>query len=206
MIRRKLSRALAALVLSGLSALPGHATPAPVVLDKAVEAIASRPAFISHEDWFAIPLVFAPVAKLRAELEKRTGKTLLHRGEAHLTLITPPEWAILSQVLRMKDVEALAAKKKVQERPFTVRCVKKVTATLAGATEESWFIAVSAPELLDFRKDVWRLYMVKGGPSDDFNWRRWAPHITVGFTKRDLYDEDLINKEKADCAYPVTLE
>lgn len=204
MIRRNLSHALVLGLLLGASF--ARAADVPLVIAKSVEAVASRPAFVSHDDWFAVALDFTPVEKLRSELEKRIGKTLLHRGEAHLTLVTPPEWSILSQVLRMKDVEALAEKKKVHQQPFRVRCVKKVSATLAGAVEESWFVAVSAPELLEFRKDIWRLYMAKGGPSEDFKWRRWVPHITLGFTKRDLYDEDLVNKERADCAFALTLE
>lgn len=204
MTRRNLSAGLVLALFLGASV--ARATDVPLALAKSVEAVASRPAFVSHDDWFAVALDFAPLEKLRGQLEKRIGKPLLHRGEAHLTLVTPPEWGILSQVLRMKDVEALATKKKVHERPFTVRCVKKVSAKFAGATEESWFVAVSAPELLEFRKDLWRLYMAKGGSSEDFKWRRWVPHITLGFTKRDLYDEDLVNKEKADCAFALTLE
>ncbi len=168
-----------------------------------IESLDKRPYFKSHPDWVGIPMPYGPVEKIREEVEKRKGKKLQHRSEAHITVITPAEMRILSQTIKVNTVEKVVVKESAMKAPVKVLCLKKVTVVLGKATEESWFISVSSPELLEFRKQVWRRFVANGGLPDDFQWKRWSPHITVGFTSRDLHDEDRISKEKADCSYDL---
>jgi hypothetical protein len=170
---------------------------------KALESLEKRPYFKPEADWVGIPMPFGPVEKIREELENRIGKKLQHRGEAHITVITPPEFRILAQTLKMNTIDKIVAKEGSMKAPIKVLCLKKVTAVLGNKTEESWFISVDSPELREFRNQVWRRFVANGGLPGDFVWKRWAPHITVGFTSRDLHDEDRISKEKADCAYEL---
>jgi hypothetical protein len=174
-------------------------------LSKEIRNVDKRPSFQSHPDWVAVPIPFAPIDKFRQKLEAHIEAKLQHRGEAHVTILTPPEWSILSQILKMEDVEKLALKEHLMKKKFKVKCLKKVTATIQGRSEDSWFVALDSPGLKDFRQEVWRLYVARGGSGDDFKWQRWAPHITVGFTARDLHDEDQINKEKVGCAVNINL-
>lgn len=174
-------------------------------LSKEIEAVDKRPYFLSHPDWLAVPLPFTPIDQLRQKLEAHLKVKLQHRGEAHVTIITPPEWSILSQVLNMDELEKLVLKEKLMKSKLKVKCLKKVTATLKGRQEDSWFVAIDSPGMKDFRQEAWRLYVARGGSGDDFKWQRWAPHITVGFTARDLHDEDQVNKEKVDCAMDINL-
>lgn len=176
-----------------------------IPLSKEIEVVDKRPYFLSHPDWVAVPLPFAPIDQLRQNLEKSINIKLQHRGEAHITILTPPEWGILSQVLKMEDVEKLVLKERLMNSKFKVKCLKKVTATIKGRSEDSWFLAIDAVGLKDFRQEVWRLYVARGGTADDFKWQRWAPHINVGFTARDLHDEDQINKEKVGCLMEINL-
>jgi hypothetical protein len=170
---------------------------------KALESLEKRPYFKPEADWVGIPMPFGPVEKIREELENRIGKKLQHRGEAHIAVITPPEFRILAQTLKMNTIDKIVAKEGSMKAPIKVLCLKKVTAVLGNKTEESWFISVDSPELREFRNQVWRRFVANGGLPGDFVWKRWAPHITVGFTSRDLHDEDRISKEKADCAYEL---
>jgi hypothetical protein len=176
-----------------------------IPLSKEIEAVDKRPYFLSHSDWVAVPLPFAPIDQLRQNLEKSINTKLQHRGEAHITILTPPEWSILSQVLKMEDVEKLVLKERLMKAKIKIKCLKKVTATIKGRSEDSWFVAIDSPGMKDFRQEAWRLYVARGGTADDFKWQRWAPHITVGFTARDLHDEDQINKEKVRCAMEINL-
>ncbi len=169
----------------------------------AIESLDKRPHFKPHPDWVGVPLPFAPIEQLRLELEKQLGKKLQHRGEAHVTVITPPEWRVIGQVLKMSTLDRMVAETSANKAKISVKCLKKVSAQLAGRTEESWFIAVDAPELRDLRHRIWRRFLANGGSPDDFQWKRWAPHITLGFTARDLHDEDRVNKEKMACAFEL---
>ncbi len=170
---------------------------------KGLESLEKRPYFKPESDWVGIPMPYGPVEKIREELEKRIGKKLQHRGEAHITVITPPEFRILSQTLKMNTIDKIVAKEGSMKAPIKVLCLKKVTAVLGEKTEESWFISVESAELREFRNQVWRRFVANGGIPEDFAWKRWAPHITVGFTSRDLHDEDRISKEKAECTYEL---
>lgn len=54
--------------------------------------------FIPHTEskpygsYLAMNLPFEPIEALRKELERRESVSLAHRGEAHITVITPPEF------------------------------------------------------------------------------------------------------------------
>lgn len=202
MKRRSLSFLILLLILSCAHANSILQT---IPLSKEIVAVDKRPDFVSHADWVAVPLQFASIDQLRQNLEKIIKAKLQNRGEAHITIITPPEWSILSQVLKMEDLERLALKERLMKNTFKVKCLKKVTASIKGRGEDSWFVALKSPGMKDFRQEVWRLYVARGGSPEDFKWQRWAPHITVGFTARDLHDEDQINKEKVGCAMEINL-
>lgn len=191
------------ILLALLLALTGFAAETIVVDTKELESLEKRPYFKPEPDWVGIPMPYGPVEKIREELEKRLGKKLQHRGEAHITVITPPEFRILSQTLKMNTIDKIVAKEGSMKAPIKVLCLKKVTAVLGDKTEESWFVSVESAELREFRNQVWRRFVANGGIPDDFAWKRWSPHITVGFTSRDLHDEDRISKEKAECAYEL---
>jgi hypothetical protein len=170
---------------------------------KALESLEKRPQFKSQADWVGIPMPHGPVEKIREELEKRIGKKLQHKGEAHITVITPAEIRILSQTIKMNTVEKIVVKESAMRASIKVLCLKKVTAVLSNKSEDSWFISATSPELLEFRKQVWRRFVTKGGIPEDFQWKRWSSHITVGFTSQELHDEDRISKEKAECSFEL---
>lgn len=191
------------IVLLLLFSLTSFATETLTADIKELESLDKRPDFKPETAWVGIPMPYAPVEKIREELEKRIGKKLQHRGEAHITVITPPEFRILSQTLKMNTIDKVVAKEGGMKAPIKVLCLKKVTAVMGDKTEESWFISVESTELRELRNQVWRRFIANGGLPGDFVWKRWAPHITVGFTSTDLHDEDRISKEKADCAYEL---
>ena len=170
---------------------------------KAMESLAGRPAYQSHSDWVGIPLPFAPVEELRLALEKQLGKKLQHRGEAQITVITPSEWRVISQVLKMNTLDKLVTELKASEAKIKVKCLKKVSVMLAGRSEESWVVSLEAPELYELRQKIWRRFLANGGISHEFPWKRWAPHVTVGFTAQDLHDEDRVSKDRSDCSFEL---
>jgi len=170
-----------------------------IKISKSIESLDGRPYFQSHEDWLGLPLNFAPIEEVRKELEKKIGRTLNSKGEAHVTVITSPEWRTLGQYLKMDVLDGLVVKEKMMGAKIKVKCLKKITATVNGKVEESWFVSLEAPELKEYRNEVWRRYVAAGGLPEDFDWKRWHPHITVGFTAKEVHDEDKVTKEKSRC-------
>jgi|GEM_PF-3971634 len=166
-----------------------------------IESLEKRPYFKPRPDWVGIPMPHGPIEKIREELEKRIGKKLLHQGEAHITVITPSEMRILSQTIKVNTVEKIVVKESAMKAKVKVLCLKKITAVLGSKSEESWFISMESDELREFRNQVWRRFVANGGIPDDFQWKRWSPHITLGYTSQDLHDEDRLSKEKTDCTY-----
>jgi len=191
------------LTLLPVLAVATSTVPEVLTLHPEVVSLEKRQAFISHPDWLALPLAFGPLEKLRKDLEKKIGKPLQHQGEAHITIITPPEFSTLSSVFKMQEIEELMTKYKALRSPVELECVKKVTATVNKLTEESWFVAVRSKGLLEFRQEVWRNFVARGGDPESFRWQRWSPHITIGFTSRDLHDEDRVSKTDAPCVYTL---
>lgn len=168
-----------------------------------IQSLEKRPYFKSHADWVGIPMPYAPVEKIREELEKRLGKKLHHQGEAHITVITPAEMRILSQTIKLNTVEKIVVKESAMKAAIKVVCLKKVIVVLGNKTEESWYLSIDSEELREFRNQVWRRFVASGGIPGDFQWKRWSPHITVGYTSREAHDEDRISKEKAECSYEL---
>jgi 2'-5' RNA ligase len=172
-------------------------------------------AFIPHigagdfDNYLAMNLPFAPVQNLREQLERLLGKTgttpLKHRGEAHITVITPPEYAkVLSKVLSMNDVNRIADSLHIQRAKFDVLCVGRAQIALDGRPEQTYFVVVQSADLLAIRRAVFKRYVERGGEPSLFDPTHFYPHITIGFSKRDLHEEgDNVRKGQQCCIIAV---
>lgn len=188
----------------------------PLALDAAVHDTAEL-AFVPHGgpgpfgSYLAMELPFAPVDRLRQALEERLGKALKHRGEAHVTVITPPEYdRWLRPHLTIAEVDEIALAGGIQRARFTVRCLGRASAELErdGSTEDietarAYFLVIASDDLLAIRRAVHRALLARGGDAGGFDPERWQPHITVGFTHRDLHERDGARKGPESCWAPV---
>jgi len=122
--------------------------------------------------------------------EEIAGGNLITRGEAHLTVLTPPEYMRMEGKLRKKILSEMkeAASKEGSIRPV---CIGRGQTELNGKVEFTYYIVVEAKGIRAIR-EKYRL--------TDF-----YPHITLGFTKRDLHFEDGVRKDKATCVAELAL-
>lgn len=167
-------------------------------------AAEGRPYFKSHDDFLSIPLSYPAVATLRGELEKREATKLLHSEESHLNVITPSEWRILKQRIKMDELEKLALKNSIMKMNISPICLARIETLMKGKTNHAWVLLAESPELRNFRRDVWRYYLTKGGASEDFQWKDWHPCITIGYTDNS-YDEEMVMKDKNKCSLQITM-
>jgi 2'-5' RNA ligase len=74
-----------------------------------------------------------------------------------------------------------------------------------GVEEKTFYIVVESPELVAIRQEIQNLFLLKGGNEKDFVAENFYPHITIGYTKRDLHDEDGIIKDAKSCISKISL-
>lgn len=162
----------------------------------------SRIAFASFStpkpfgSWLQQTLNFNTVKPIFEGLKKMHRGNLQSRAEAHITVITPPEFdKVLSKRLTIKQIEAIAKRHHIQRASFQVKCLGRGRAN--GDTV--YFIVTKSRDLENIRWAVWRAYKQKGGDPALFDPEAFWPHITVGFTKRDLFPEDGVLKGVNSC-------
>lgn len=159
----------------------------------------------NHKDnYIEMSLPFEPAEALRVKLEERLSQPLKNRGEAHITVITPLEFEALKSVLSLDEIAALANRmmpgRRHRAKPL---CIGVGEAMLDGHVEKTYFVVVSAPFLLRVRHAIEHAFAEKGGKRGVFLPEDFYPHITLGFTKRDLYERDGVIKNENACVYQL---
>lgn len=160
-------------------------------------ADASGPQYIAK----AIP--YAPVKRVKEQLDTQFGTTFLARPEAHVTLITPPEYQVLTKVIKRENILALADQMGVQKSSFQIPCLGKGTKVERNQTLATYYLVVQDDGLLSFRRALAEQFLAQGGKTGQFNPSQYYPHITVAFTKRDLHFEDGVIKDQKSCVFEV---
>lgn len=168
-----------------------------------------RQRFISHSakrpmgSYLAMNLSYSPYNQLLEEVQKAEDLILKNRGEAHITVISPVEFdKVLKKHLSIKEIEKIALDAKIQNALFNPVCVGRGQKEISDKLEKTYYVVVDSPELLEIRKAVQTAYVKKGGSAQDFMPETFYPHITLGFTSRDLHLEDGVIKNKDSCLYP----
>lgn len=200
-----LMAALAGCASSGKIPVPAHdVIPAPADLLKPAT-------FVPHEgagfmSYLAMNLDKSAADKLRKNLEKKESLQLMNRGESHITVISPPEFKVLSRYLRIQDITRIAEEMKIEESPVKALCLGKSVVKLDSEPEATYYVVVSSVRLLEIREAIQKIYVSKGGNATDFKPDFFYPHITLGFTKRDLFYEDGIVKDVNSCFLNLKFE
>lgn len=173
----------------GLSCAHKPAFPTPTATNNAP--------FIEHENWLGRNVDFSSIDSLRKQLEQHLGQSLKNRGEAHITIITPPEYDSLKKYLSIQQINALALAEKIQQTSYTPLCMG------LGQKDnlKTYYVVLQSPELLNMRKKIADAFYKKSGTKKDFDPERFYPHITLGFTDRDLHESDGVIKDSHSCRY-----
>lgn len=173
---------------------------APFTLDAAVhDASALSLEDASGADYIAMNIPFAPVDRLKDEVVSRTGTALRGRGEAHITIITPPEFAVLRGKVSRAEMLALGREMNIQSSEFNAICLGKGEKRDGRRSLVAYFIVVHDQTLLEFRQRVAERFVANGGRANAFQAENIYSHITVGFSQRDLHEADGVLKDRTSC-------
>lgn len=157
------------------------------------QSIFEKQSFVPHVEnkpfgrYLIMDIKFPPVKNLFKSLDKHLGGKLSKknaRTEAHITTITPPEFdKVLSSVLTIEEINQLALDMKIQEADFTIMCVGKGS----FKKDDTYYLVVVSRKLKEIRKRIYDLYKSKGGEPSKFDPELFYPHITIGYTNKDLH-------------------
>ncbi len=164
-------------------------------------------AFSSHASeispYLAMNVLHYPVFLLKEKIEQTYEISLKDRGdEAHVTVITPPEYAMLKKYLSMEKINYIA-QGTIQSSTLQPLCVGKGSTEINNKIEHTYFIVVQSDALLILRGQIHREFVEAGGNKDDFMPDNYYPHITIGFTKRDLHFSDGVVKNENTCIHSL---
>ncbi|KAJ2391505.1 hypothetical protein GGI23_005404 [Coemansia sp. RSA 2559] len=155
-----------------------------------------------------------PFKDLFEAISATTNTTIYSRGEAHITVITPPEFerVLKPAGVTIKEIEAIALGSGIQDARLSPVCVGRFNGTLPNPITEddmgsfllySLVVADMHDDLLAIRRKVFKLYREKGGQGALFHPEAFWPHVTLGFDRRDLFVENGIYKGPNYCYAPI---
>jgi hypothetical protein len=172
---------------------------------------APKPEFIPHAEdvpmhsYVAMNLDYAPYKAVLGQIENVEHISLKNRGEAHVTVISPVEFdRVLKPRLSIQQIQSLALEMKLQDSPLNPVCVGVGQKELNGKLEKTYFVVLESAALLNIRTAVQKAFVQAGGRPQDFLPGVFFPHVTLGYTARDLHFEDGVLKDKSSCRYSLT--
>ncbi len=146
------------------------------------------------EIYLARNISFQPIAELCDQISN-VYRVLKNRGEAHITIVTPPEYTSkLNGFVSVEEMNSVALKHDIQGVPFDIIGLGSGSISVEGGVEETFYLVVRSPGLSQIRETIFNLALSRGAKisADEFV---FYPHITVGFTLRDLFIQDGIIKD-----------
>lgn len=137
--------------------------------------------------YISLDVSYLPVESLFKQL-KGIHPNLKNRGEAHITVLTPIEYhcIFLPQGVTIDDLKSVINRN--ENKQFKLLSIGNGYKDL----DETFFIIAESNDLLEIRKKFKALLK---DPSK-FNHMNFYPHITLGFTKRDLHESDGVFKNE----------
>lgn len=124
------------------------------------------------------------------------------RGEAHVTVITPVEfYQVLSSKVTIAQIDQIAMQQHIQASAFKTVCLGRGQKKSKGKAkvESTYFVVINSEGLLNIRHKVHALFVEQGGQADAFDPNHFYPHITVGFSSKDLHESDGVIKDDTAC-------
>ncbi len=174
---------------------------------------ASSQTFTEHvgegpfDSYLSQSVPYPPVAALLRQLEQTLAVRLKTRGEAHITVVTPVEyWNALRPLgISMSEINSRARSLEIQKAKFKVVCLGRGQAQVQGESLFTYYVVVESEQLLRIRQQVQQLVLKRGGGETDFLPGQFYPHITLGFSKRDLHESDGVKKDAQSCIAPIKI-
>lgn len=96
------------------------------------------------------------------------------KGESHITVISPPEFAVLATAnITIDEINKIAIKNSIQSSKIKIVCLGKEDVVLKDERYVVYQIIVKSSDLVKIRQEIFKLYVKKGGNTALFD-----PNVT----------------------------
>ncbi|KAI9314858.1 hypothetical protein BX666DRAFT_1964179 [Dichotomocladium elegans] len=161
--------------------------------------------FTNNSGWLGFTLNYKYIEPVAIAINT-TEAPLQTRGESHITVLTPPEFTLLSTAnVTQDEVNDIALAHNIQSTKFETVCLGREEIVLDGKTYIVYQIIVKAPALVSIRQEIFRLYASKGGNTALFDPDFFKPHITVAYTVGDVFEQNGVYKGYNVCYAPIII-
>jgi 2'-5' RNA ligase len=188
-------------------------TPSPDTFERGTQVFnapstTEKAEFIPHTEekpmkaYLAMNLPYAPYKSLYEQIQDAEKIQLNTRGEAHITVVTPVEYdKVLKKHMSIAEITKIAEEAKIQDLNFNPVCIGRGEKELSGKPEKVYYVVVESSDLIDLRGKIEEAYVKNGGKPQEFVPEKFLPHVTLGYTARDLHIEDGVTKNKNSCIH-----
>lgn len=157
----------------------------------------------SYGNSLALNVNYESILKLRTRISTVIGKKLKFfqgwslDGEAHVTTITPPEYVnTLRHYISIRRIHEIAIEENIQSAELEILGIGSGEKIIDGTKEQTFFVIVDSAKLRHIRMRIYREFVKNGGNPRDFDPHWFFPHITIGFTLRDIHEPDILKNIK----------
>ncbi|KAG0759054.1 hypothetical protein G6F24_009353 [Rhizopus arrhizus] len=133
--------------------------------------------FVEHSagnsSWLGMAIDYQYIKPIFNELNS-TQVPLISRGESHITVISPPEFAVLSTAnITIDEIDKIAIKNSIQSSKIKIVCLGKEDVVLKDERYVVYQIIVKSSDLVKIRQEIFKLYVKNGGNTALFD-----PNVT----------------------------
>lgn len=184
------SRLLTAIVIAASIAISACTTTPSQTPEAVRDAASAKPALKNYTSY---DLAYPYYKNVYDKLVRRVGP-LKNRGEAHITLISPPEFKNLTvkNGIKPERIHQLTNEFVATQPQFTNNCLGH----FEKDGQHVYYVVVDSQALFDFRKQI---AAEANLPIEQFDPNLFFPHVTIGFTKEDMHYEQGARKNAASC-------
>jgi hypothetical protein len=120
-------------------------------------------------------------------------KPLIHPGTARVVIVSPDEFTLLQTVgITMKEVVDIAYNNYIAYTIMRAECFGRQD----EQGESVAFLRLSARTWNNIRRDVEGLWLKKGGEAGKFDKDAWWPHMTLGESTPNYFNNDLVGQQE----------
>ncbi len=153
--------------------------------------------------YVTIDLLYDPFRRLTEALETVEGIKLKTRGEAHITLLTPPEFEVLAKRLVESEIRS-AFDKLASDTPGSRAAEPICVGRGKLGAAKTFYVVVKYRAAFRARQLLAKKFQASGGDATEFKPDVYYPHVTLGFTDRDLHLEDGVIKDARSCLHKLS--
>lgn len=145
------------------------------------------------KNYVTLDLEYPEYQQTLKKLDTFLGSKLRNRNEAHITVITPPEFNLITAA-KIPPETIHQEWEKWPQKTFKKLCLGEGIVTENKNIFKTYYLVVETNDLLNFRQYLKNKYVLANFKADSY-----YPHITIGFTEKDLHFEQGVIKDQKSC-------